>query len=148
MAFVWSRESSVAHLGPEIVEWKPLQQMAENRSQMSYRTLATPDKSYPTFPSRMAMSRGPRIGHNSPKRHPTNPEGNPDSLAKPYVSDVERRVYPWAPPLVRDLALGDVGRLNELPSLICLCEAADEATKAKTLLELKTLASEYRPRSM
>lgn len=61
-------------------------------------------------------------------------------------NDLEGKDYPWAPPLVQDLGLGDVGRLNELPSLICLCEAADEATKARTLLELKTLASEYVPK--
>jgi len=40
------------------------------------------------------------------------------------VRDPEGKDFPWRPPLVRDLAMGHPGRINEQPSLVCLCEEA------------------------
>merc|ERR1712085_99424 len=52
------------------------------------------------------------------------------------VRDPEGLEYPWHPPLVRDLALGNPGRLNEVPSLVLLCEAATGGPLAARLREL------------
>ncbi|CAE8597840.1 unnamed protein product [Polarella glacialis] len=49
--------------------------------------------------------------------------------------------YPWRPPLVRDLAHGEPGQINELPSLICLCEAAPAEAHAGALESLTALAT-------
>lgn len=61
------------------------------------------------------------------------------------VQDPEGKDFPWTPPAVRDLAHGIVGRMNELPSVVLLCEAADEAFHQKALADLTSLAAEWAP---
>lgn len=61
------------------------------------------------------------------------------------VKDLEGKGYPWKPPAVRDFAHGEVGRLNELPSLILLCEAAEEAVHHQMLSDLTSVALEWLP---
>lgn len=55
------------------------------------------------------------------------------------VQDAAGKNFPWRAPLVVDLKGGDPGRLNELPSLVLLCEevgpAAQEASR-QALMEL------------
>lgn len=60
--------------------------------------------------------------------------------------DPEGKDYPWRPPLVRDLASGAVGRINEMPALICLCEAAGESTQKTAMTDLITLARDFVPK--
>eukprot|EP00747_Dinoflagellata_sp_TGD_P178693 gnl/TRDRNA2_/TRDRNA2_28103_c0_seq1.p1 gnl/TRDRNA2_/TRDRNA2_28103_c0~~gnl/TRDRNA2_/TRDRNA2_28103_c0_seq1.p1 ORF type:complete len:281 (+),score=64.38 gnl/TRDRNA2_/TRDRNA2_28103_c0_seq1:65-907(+) len=45
------------------------------------------------------------------------------------VRDPGGAEYPWAPPLVRDLADGNPGRLNEIPSIVWLCETVGSGTQ-------------------
>jgi len=60
--------------------------------------------------------------------------------------DPEGKNFPWRPPLVRDLALGKTGRLNELPSVVCLCESvADAAAQHQALKDLTEVASAWQP---
>lgn len=61
------------------------------------------------------------------------------------VRDPEGVNFPWHPPLVRDLAAGNPGRLNELPSVVCLCEAGTAAQQAETSAAMLALASSWQP---
>eukprot|EP00421_Protoceratium_reticulatum_P073814 CAMPEP_0168429632 /NCGR_PEP_ID=MMETSP0228-20121227/37470_1 /TAXON_ID=133427 /ORGANISM="Protoceratium reticulatum, Strain CCCM 535 (=CCMP 1889)" /LENGTH=262 /DNA_ID=CAMNT_0008443723 /DNA_START=49 /DNA_END=834 /DNA_ORIENTATION=+ len=61
------------------------------------------------------------------------------------VRDGKGHNFPWRPPLVRDLAHGDPGRVNELPSVLCLCEAADPASRARVHEDLEAVAKAWRP---
>lgn len=56
------------------------------------------------------------------------------------VQDPEGKEFPWTPPLVRDLALGNPGRINEQPSLICLCEAIGDTGHAEVVQALTGVA--------
>merc|ERR1719215_2045542 len=62
------------------------------------------------------------------------------------VRDPEALEYPWHPPLVRDLALGRPGRLNEVPSLVLLCEAATASQQQQALQEMKDVAASWVPK--
>mmetsp|Transcript_181360 Transcript_181360/g.575614 ORF Transcript_181360/g.575614 Transcript_181360/m.575614 type:complete len:276 (-) Transcript_181360:120-947(-) len=59
--------------------------------------------------------------------------------------DPEGLEYPWHPPLVRDLAKGDPGRLSEMPSLVCLCESATQAQRRDAEAALVAVASAWAP---
>lgn len=61
------------------------------------------------------------------------------------VQDPEGKHFPWRPPLVHDLAHGQPGRINELPSVVCLCEGADEAQQQQALQDLLSVAEEWTP---
>lgn len=61
------------------------------------------------------------------------------------MRDRQGHDFPWRPPLVRDLADGDPGRVNELPSVLCLCESADESTRSQVLEDLMGVARAWRP---
>jgi len=59
------------------------------------------------------------------------------------MRDPEGAEYPWHPPLVRDLGQGNPGRLNELPSLVLLCEAATSEQQQEALKEMTNLATAW-----
>merc|ERR1712194_861036 len=63
------------------------------------------------------------------------------------VRDPEGLEYPWHPPLVRDLAPGNPGRLNEVPSLVLLCEAATGSQQQQAFEEMKDVAASCVPRA-
>lgn len=58
------------------------------------------------------------------------------------MRDPEGHDFPWPPPLVRDLALGNPGRINEQTSLLCLCEAAGEAGHNEAVAGLTVVAQD------
>mmetsp|Transcript_19251 Transcript_19251/g.54378 ORF Transcript_19251/g.54378 Transcript_19251/m.54378 type:complete len:269 (+) Transcript_19251:100-906(+) len=58
--------------------------------------------------------------------------------------DREGRDFPWRPPAVRDLALG-AGRINEVPALVCLSEAAGAAEQHQLLEDLTEVAGAWQP---
>eukprot|EP00931_Biecheleriopsis_adriatica_P111358 TRINITY_DN85725_c0_g1_i1.p1 TRINITY_DN85725_c0_g1~~TRINITY_DN85725_c0_g1_i1.p1 ORF type:complete len:282 (+),score=44.39 TRINITY_DN85725_c0_g1_i1:41-847(+) len=58
------------------------------------------------------------------------------------VEDPTGEGFPWRPPLVRDLAHGHPGRINELPSLVYLCETTGPGEQAKALEELTAVATD------
>lgn len=61
------------------------------------------------------------------------------------VEDPEGSNFPWRPPLVRDLAHSDPGRINEVPSIVCLCESADAAQQRQAFEDLLSVAQEWIP---
>lgn len=61
------------------------------------------------------------------------------------VEDPEGNSFPWRPPLVRDLAHSDPGRLNELPSIVCLCDSADESQQRQAFDDLLSVAQDWIP---
>jgi len=65
-------------------------------------------------------------------------EANEDVLRDPQGVE-----FPWHPPLVRDLATGNPGRVNEVPSLVLLCEAATQVQQQEALAEMTILASDW-----
>lgn len=64
------------------------------------------------------------------------------------VSDPSGRDYPWTPARVRDLADGDPGELNRLPSVLCLCEAAGPAAQQLAVENLNIVAKEFEEREV
>merc|ERR1712228_759297 len=58
------------------------------------------------------------------------------------VRDPAGEGFPWRPPPVTDLAQGDAGRINDVPSILCLCEAADDSAQAAALQALTSIATE------
>eukprot|EP00927_Polykrikos_kofoidii_P075123 TRINITY_DN71192_c0_g1_i1.p1 TRINITY_DN71192_c0_g1~~TRINITY_DN71192_c0_g1_i1.p1 ORF type:complete len:274 (-),score=33.84 TRINITY_DN71192_c0_g1_i1:113-934(-) len=58
------------------------------------------------------------------------------------VRDPDGQDYPWKPPLVRDLAHGDVGRLNECPSVVYLCEHESPENQHVAFETLASVAQE------
>lgn len=59
--------------------------------------------------------------------------------------DPEGIDYPWRPPLVRDLAHGSPGRINELPSIVCLCEGAEASLQHQAFENVLSVAQEWIP---
>jgi len=76
-----------------------------------------------------------------------DPEGNTitTDARNEVVRDPQGEDYPWRPPLVRDLAKGDVGRLNEQLSVVLLCEAATEAQQQQAFADLVDVAESSGP---
>merc|ERR1712048_227402 len=58
------------------------------------------------------------------------------------MRDPEGREFPWRPPLVRDLALGNPGRINQRPSLLCLCETVGAEGQNAAMHSLTAIAQE------
>lgn len=61
------------------------------------------------------------------------------------VQDPEGQDFPWRPPLVRDLAHGNPGRINELPSIVCLCESAQADQKHQAFEDMLSVAQAWVP---
>jgi len=61
------------------------------------------------------------------------------------VRDPQGENFPWRPPSVRDLAAGNPGRLNELPSIVCLCEAATSSQQGEIAAVMMNVASSFVP---
>eukprot|EP00929_Paragymnodinium_shiwhaense_P066356 TRINITY_DN33277_c0_g1_i1.p1 TRINITY_DN33277_c0_g1~~TRINITY_DN33277_c0_g1_i1.p1 ORF type:complete len:274 (-),score=64.17 TRINITY_DN33277_c0_g1_i1:37-858(-) len=59
------------------------------------------------------------------------------------VEDPEGKNYPWPAPLVRDLALGNPGSLNKVPSVVVICDSADATAQAKVFSDLEGLAGSW-----
>lgn len=57
------------------------------------------------------------------------------------VQDPTGEGFPWRAPAVTDLAHGNAGRINDLPSLVCLCEATSADDQARTLESLTGVAT-------
>lgn len=76
-----------------------------------------------------------------------------DSSGKTITTDARDEVvrdpqgvnFPWRPPLVRDLAAGHPGRINELPSIVCLCEAATSSQQDEIAATMLSVASSCVP---
>lgn len=60
-----------------------------------------------------------------------------------FAEDPTGENFPWRPPLVRDLALGNPGRINETSSLLCLCDSASPQEKGHALEALTALATAH-----
>ena len=65
-----------------------------------------------------------------------DPEGNTITTGarEALVDDPQGEHYPWTEPAGRDFAVSDPKRLNDSPSVICICEA-HEASQAAEALE-------------
>lgn len=61
------------------------------------------------------------------------------------VADPEGSRYPWAEPAVKDLASGEVGRINVSPSVVLLCEGSDAEAKRLAGLALEEAAARAPP---
>jgi len=61
------------------------------------------------------------------------------------VRDPEGQDFPWRPPLVRDLAQGSPGKINESPTLLCLCESIDATQQQKAFQEILSVAQTWQP---
>ncbi|CAK0829655.1 unnamed protein product [Prorocentrum cordatum] len=57
------------------------------------------------------------------------------------VADPEGSQYPWADPPFKDLASGEVGRINTAPSVVLLCEGPDAEAKRLAGLALGEAAA-------
>jgi len=58
------------------------------------------------------------------------------------VQDPKGDEFPWYPPLVRDLGNNDIGRLNEIPSLMLLCEGVTKDERQHAEANLIEVAKE------
>lgn len=65
-----------------------------------------------------------------------------DDARSAVSGDPEGKEFPWYPKPMNDLKDGP-GAINDLPSLVVVCDGCDEATKTKAMSDLKTVAEAH-----